>query len=171
LASEVGADVNITKKGALLHDIATAISHEFPGSHVEAGVEIARKDGVSEDIVHCIEASHEDVEAKSVEAILVRTADAISAARPGARRESTEQYIKRMTDLENTANSFPGVAKSFAIQAGREVRVLVTPEMIDDLTAMKLAREIANKIEADLQYPGTVKVNVIRETRFAEVAR
>jgi ribonuclease Y len=171
LASEVGADVNITKKGALLHDIGKAISHEFPGSHVEAGVEIARKYGVSEDIVHCIEASHEDVEAKSVEAILVRTADAISAARPGARRESTEQYIKRMTDLENTANSFPGVAKSFAIQAGREVRVLVTPEMIDDLTAMKLAREIANKIEADLQYPGTVKVNVIRETRFAEVAR
>lgn len=171
LASEVGADVNITKKGALLHDIGKAVSHEFPGSHVEAGVDIARKYGMSEDVVHCIEASHEDVEAKSVEAILVRTADAISAARPGARRESTEQYIKRMTDLENTANSFPGVAKSFAIQAGREVRVLVTPEMIDDLTAMKLAREIANKIEADLQYPGTVKVNVIRETRFAETAR
>lgn len=171
LAREVGADVNITKKGALLHDIGKAISHEYPGSHVDAGVEIARKYGMGEAVVHCIEASHEDTDAKTVEAILSRTADAISAARPGARRESTEQYIKRMTELENVANAFPGVQKSFAIQAGREVRVLVKPEMIDDLTAMKLAREVANKIEADLQYPGTVKVNVIRETRFAETAR
>lgn len=171
LAREVGSDVNITKKGALFHDIGKAISHEYPGSHVEAGVELARKYGMGEEVVHCIEASHEDTEAKTVEAILSRTADAISAARPGARRESTEQYIKRMTELENVANSFPGVQKSFAIQAGREVRVLVKPEMIDDLTAMKMARDVANKIEADLQYPGTVKVNVIRETRFAEVAR
>lgn len=171
LAEEVGADVNTTKKGALLHDIGKAISHEFPGSHVDAGVELARKYGMGEAVVHCIEASHEDTDAKTVEAILSRTADAISAARPGARRESTEQYIKRMTELENVANGFPGVQKSFAIQAGREVRVLVKPEMIDDLTAMKLAREIANKVEADLQYPGTVKVNVIRETRFAETAR
>lgn len=171
LAEEVGADVNITKKGALLHDIGKAISHEYEGSHVDAGVEIARKYGMGEAVVHTIEASHEDTEAKTVEAILSRTADAISAARPGARRESTERYIKRMTELENVANSFPGVQKSFAIQAGREVRVLVKPEMIDDLTAMKMAREVANKIEADLQYPGTVKVNVIRETRFAETAR
>ncbi len=171
LAEEVGADVNITKKGALLHDIGKAISHEYEGSHVDAGVELARKYGMGEAVVHTIEASHEDTEAKTVEAILSRTADAISAARPGARRESTEQYIKRMTELENVANSFPGVQKSFAIQAGREVRVLVKPEMIDDLTAMKMAREVANKIEADLQYPGTVKVNVIRETRFAETAR
>jgi len=171
LAREVGADVNITKKGALLHDIGKAISHEYPGSHVDAGVEIARKYGMGEAVVHCIEASHEDTDAKTVEAILSRTADAISAARPGARRESTEQYIKRMTELENVANSFPGVQKSFAIQAGREVRVFVKPEVIDDLTAMKLAREVANKIEADLQYPGTVKVNIIRETRFTEVAR
>ncbi len=171
LAREVGADVNITKKGALFHDIGKAVSHEFPGSHVEAGIELARKYGLGEQVVHCIEASHEDTEAKTVEAIMSRTADAISAARPGARRESTEQYIKRMTELENVANSFPGVQKSFAIQAGREVRVIVKPEMIDDLTAMKMAREVANKIEADLQYPGTVKVNVIRETRFAEVAR
>lgn len=171
LAREVGADINITKKGALLHDIGKAVSHEYPGSHVEAGVELARKYGMGEEVVHCIEASHEDTDAKTVEAILSRTADAISSARPGARRESTEQYIKRMTELENVANSFPGVQKSFAIQAGREVRVLVKPEMIDDLTAMKMARDVANKIEADLQYPGTVKVNVIRETRFAEVAR
>lgn len=171
LAQEVGADVNVTKKGALLHDIGKAVSHEFPGSHVDAGVELARKYGMGEAVIHCIEASHEDAEPKTVEAILSRTADAISAARPGARRESTEQYIKRMTDLENVANSFLGVQKSFAIQAGREVRVLVKPEMIDDLTAMKLAREVANKIEADLQYPGTVKVNVIRETRFSETAR
>ncbi|MBI4948384.1 ribonuclease Y [Candidatus Berkelbacteria bacterium] len=171
LAREVGADVNITKKGALFHDIGKAVSHEYPGSHVEAGVELAKKYGLGEAVVNCIEASHEDAEAKTVEAILSRTADAISAARPGARRESTEQYIKRMTELENVANSFPGVQKSFAIQAGREVRVLVKPEIIDDLTAMKMAREIANKLEADLQYPGTVKVNVIRETRFAETAR
>ncbi|QQG49617.1 MAG: ribonuclease Y [Candidatus Berkelbacteria bacterium] len=171
LAKEVGADVNITKKGALLHDIGKAISHEYEGSHIEAGVELARKYGLSEEVVHCIEASHEEVDAKSLEAILSRTADAISSARPGARRESTEQHIKRMTELENIANSFTGVEKSFAIQAGREIRVLVRPEQIDDLTAMKLARDIANKIEADLQYPGTVKVNVIRETRFAELAR
>ncbi len=171
LAEEVGADINITKKGALLHDIGKAVSHELPGSHVDVGVELARKYGMSEEVIHCIEASHEDAEAKTVEAILSRTADAISSARPGARRESTEQFIKRMTELENVANSFTGVAKSFAIQAGREVRVLVRPETIDDLTAMKLSRDIANKIEADLQYPGTVKVNVIRETRFAEIAR
>lgn len=171
LAKEVGADVNITKKGALLHDIGKAISHEFEGSHIEGGVELARKYGMSEEVVHCIEASHEEVDAKSLEAILSRTADAISSARPGARRESTDQHIKRMTELENIANSFTGVEKSFAIQAGREVRVLVKPEQIDDLTAMKVARDIANKIEADLQYPGTVKVNVIRETRFSEVAR
>lgn len=171
LAKEVGADINITKKGALLHDIGKAISHEYEGSHIEAGVEIARKYGLSEEVVHCIEASHEEVDAKSLEAILSRTADAISSARPGARRESTEQHIKRMTELENIANAFTGVDKSFAIQAGREVRVLVRPEQIDDLTAMKVARDIANKIEADLQYPGTVKVNVIRETRFSETAR
>lgn len=171
LANEIGADVAIAKKGAFLHDVGKAISHEFPGSHVEAGVELARKYGVAESIVHCIEASHEDVEAKSLEAILVRTADAISAARPGARRESTDQYIKRMKELENVAVNFPGVQKAYAIQAGREVRVFVKPEMIDDLTAMKMAREVANKIEADLQYPGTVKVNVIRETRFSETAR
>lgn len=171
LSSEIGADLNIVKKGALLHDLGKAVSHEYQGSHVQAGVELARKYGTSESVIHCIEAHHEDVEAKSVEAIVVRIADTISAARPGARRESTEQYIKRMTDLENIANNFTGVAKSFAIQSGREIRVLVTPEKIDDLTAMKLAREIANKIEADLQYPGTVRVNVIRETRFAEIAR
>ncbi len=171
LAKEVGADINITKKGALLHDIGKAISHEYEGSHIEAGVEIARKYGMSEEVVHCIEASHEEVDAKSLEAILSRVADAISSARPGARRESTEQHIKRMTELENIANAFTGVDKSFAIQAGREVRVLVKPEQIDDLTAMKMARDIANKIEADLQYPGTVKVNIIRETRFSETAR
>ncbi len=171
LAEEVGADVNITKKGALLHDIGKSVSHELPGSHVDVGVELARKYGMSEEVIHCIEASHEDTDAKTVEAILSRTADAISSARPGARRESTEQFIKRMTELENVANSFTGVDKSYAIQAGREIRVLVRPETIDDLTAMKLSRDIANKIEADLQYPGTVKVNVIRETRFAEIAR
>jgi len=171
LAAEVGTDINLTKKGALLHDIGKAIDHEHEGSHVDAGVELAQKAGLNEAVINCIAASHEGAEAKSVEAILVRTADAISAARPGARRESSEQYIKRMSDLENIADSFTGVEKSFAIQAGREIRVLVKPEVIDDLTAMKLAREVANKIEATLQHPGTVKVNVIRETRFSEIAR
>ena len=171
LAEEVGADVNIAKKGGLFHDIGKAVSHEQPGSHVDAGSEIARKYGLSEAVIHCIDASHEDIEAKSVEAILSRTADAISSARPGARRESTDQYIKRMTELETVATSFPGVEKAYAIQAGREVRIFVKPEMIDDLMAIKLAREIADKIESGLQYPGTVKVNVIRETRAAEVAR
>jgi len=171
LAQEIGADINISKKGALFHDIGKALSHEQQGSHVEAGSEIARKYGLSEAVTHCIEASHEDIDAKSVEAILSRTADAISSARPGARRESTDQYIKRMTELETVALSFPGVEKAYAIQAGREVRIFVKPEMIDDLMAIKLARDVADKIEAALQYPGTVKVNVIRETRAAEVAR
>jgi len=171
LARELGANVDITKKGALLHDIGKAISHDYEGSHVDAGVELARKYGISEAVVHCIEASHEDVEARTVEAILARTADAISSSRPGARRESTQQLIKRMTELENVAKTFPGVEKSYAIQSGREIRIIVKPEIIDDLTAMKLARDIANKIESDLNYPGTVKVNVIRETRFSETAR
>lgn len=171
LASELGADVNIAKKGALLHDIGKAVNHEIPGSHAQIGVDIAKKYGVSADVIHCIEAHHEDVDAKTVEAIVVKAADAISGARPGARRESLEAYIKRLTELENLANTFPGVDKSYAIQAGREVRIIVRPEEIDDLNALRMAKDIAKKIEEDLQYPGVIKVNVIREVRATEYAK
>ncbi len=171
LASELGADVNIAKKGALLHDIGKAVNHEVPGSHTQIGVDIAKKYGLSSDVIHCIEAHHEDIDAKTVEAIVVKSADAISGARPGARRETLESYIKRLNELENLANTFPGVDKSYAIQAGREIRIMVKPEDIDDLNALRLAKDIAKKIEGDLQYPGVIKVNVIREIRATEYAK
>jgi ribonuclease Y len=171
LASELRADVNIVKKAGILHDIGKAVSHEVQGSHHHISAEIARKYGVSEDIVHAIIAHHDDVEPKTVEAILVKAADAISGSRPGARRETLENYTQRLKDLENVANSFSGVDKSFAIQAGREVRIIVRPEELSDLEAMKLAKDIAKKIEQDLQYPGMIKVNVIRETRAEEFAK
>jgi len=171
LAGEVGADVNIVKKAGILHDIGKAVSHEVQGSHHHISAEIARKYGVSEDVVHAIMAHHDDVEPQTVEAILVRAADAISGSRPGARRETLENYVQRLKDLENVANSFSGVDKSFAIQAGREVRIIVRPEEISDLEAIKLSKDIARKIEQDLQYPGMIKVNVIRETRSEEFAK
>lgn len=171
IASELGADVNVAKKGALFHDIGKAVDHEVPGSHTQISVDIAKKYGLSSDVIHCIEAHHEDIDAKTVEAIIVKSADAISGARPGARRESLESYIKRLTELESLANTFPGVEKSYAIQAGREVRIIVKPEEIDDLNALRMAKDIAKKIEADLQYPGVIKVNVIREVRATEYAK
>lgn len=171
LADEVGADTNIVKKAGLLHDIGKAVSHEVQGSHHHISAEIARKYGQSEDVVHAIKAHHDDVEPKTVEAILVKSADAISGSRPGARRETLENYIQRLKDLENVANSFPGVDNSFAIQAGREVRIIVKPEEVSDLEAIKLSKDIARKVENDLQYPGMIKVNVIRETRSEEMAR
>lgn len=171
LAAEVGADVNIVKKAGLLHDIGKAVSHEVQGAHHHISAEIARKYGVSEDIVHAILAHHDDVEPQTVEAILVKAADAISGSRPGARRETLENYVQRLKDLENVANSFEGVDKSFAIQAGREVRIIVRPEEISDLEAIKLSKDVAKKIEQDLQYPGMIKVNVIRETRAEEFAK
>jgi len=171
LASELGADVNLAKKAALLHDIGKAVDHDIPGAHHHISMDIAKKYGLSEDIVHAIGAHHDDIEAKSVEAIIVKSADAISSSRPGARRETLENYVKRLEELENIANSFPGVEKTYAIQAGREVRILVKPEEIDDLEALKLSKDIAKKIESDLQYPGTIKVNVIRETRAVEFAK
>jgi len=171
LAAEVGADINIVKKAGLLHDIGKAVSHEIHGSHHHLSAEIARKYGLSEDVIHAIKAHHDDVEAKTVEAVLVRAADAISGSRPGARRETLENYVQRLKDLENVANGFEGVDKSFAIQAGREVRIIVRPEDVSDLEAIKLAKDIARKIESDLQYPGMIKVNVIRETRAEEMAR
>lgn len=171
LAAEVGADVSIVKKAGLLHDVGKAVSHEIQGAHHHISAEIAKKYGLSEDVIHAIKAHHDDVEAKTVEAILVKAADAISGSRPGARRETLENYVQRLKDLENVANSFEGVDKSFAIQAGREVRIIVKPEEISDLEAIKLAKDIARKIESDLQYPGMIKVNVIRETRAEEMAR
>jgi len=171
LAAEVGADINIVKKAGLLHDVGKAVSHEIQGSHHHISAEIARKYGLSEDVIHAIKAHHDDVEPKTVEAILIKSADAISGSRPGARRETLENYVQRLKDLENVANSFEGVANSFAIQAGREVRIIVNPENVSDLEAIKLAKDIARKIENDLKYPGMIKVNVIRETRAEEMAR
>ncbi|AKM82533.1 TPA: ribonuclease Y [Candidatus Berkelbacteria bacterium] len=171
LAAELGADVNLSKKAGLLHDIGKAVDSEIQGAHHHISYDIAKKYGISEDVCHAILAHHDDVEAKTVEAIVVKAADAISSSRPGARRESYENYIKRLEELENIANSFPGVEKTFAIQAGREVRIIVKPEAIDDLSAIQLSKNIAKKIEQDLQYPGTIKVNVIRETRAVEFAK
>lgn len=171
LSQEIGANIEVVKRAALLHDIGKAMSQETPGGHLQLSVDIARKYGQSEEVIHAIEAHHEDIEAETVEAIIVKAADAMSGARPGARRESLESYIKRLTELENLANGFKGVDKSFAIQAGREIRIIVKPEEVDDLTAFKLARDIAKKIEDSLQYPGTIKVNVIREVRASETAK
>lgn len=171
IAEEIGADVRTTKIATLLHDVGKAVTHKIEGKHHHIGAELARKFGMSDAIVHAIEAHHDDVEATTPEALIVRICDALSAARPGARNISAENFAERMRDLENIANGFPGIEKSFAISAGREVRVIVRPENIDDLSAIKLARDIANKIESTMQYPGTIKVNVIRETRAIEFAK
>ena len=171
LASEMGANVKIAKRGGLLHDIGKALDHELEGTHVQIGVELARKYGENEEVVHCIEAHHFNVEFKTIEAVIVQVADAISSSRPGARRDSFENYIKRLQQLEEIANSFDGVEKSFAVQAGREVRIIVKPDQISDSEAMFMAKEIAEKIENEMQYPGQIKVNVIRESRFVETAK
>ena len=171
LAAEVGANEKVARRGGLLHDIGKAVDHEVEGTHVSIGVELARKYKESEAVIHCIEAHHNDVEPKTLEAVLVQAADAISSARPGARRESIENYIKRLQDLENIANNFPGVEKTYAIQAGREIRVMVKPEQISDDEAQVLAHDIAKEIEAKLEYPGHIKVNVIRESRFTDTAK
>ena len=171
LAGELGANVAVAKRGGLLHDIGKALDFEMEGTHVSIGVELARKYKESEAVIHCIEAHHNDVEPKTLEAVIVQAADAISSARPGARRESIENYIKRLQDLENIANSFKGVDKTYAIQAGREIRVMVKPEQISDDEAQVLAHDIAKEIEAKLEYPGHIKVNVIRESRFSDTAK
>lgn len=171
LAEELGADVRITKVATLLHDIGKAVTHRMEGKHHHIGEELARKYGLSEEICHAIGAHHDDIEATTVEALIVRVCDAASAARPGARNISAENFTERMRDLENVATSFEGIDKAYAISAGREVRVIVRPENIDDLSAIKLARDIATKIESTMQYPGTIKVNVIRETRAIEFAK
>ena len=171
IAEEIGADVRITKIATLLHDVGKAVTHKIEGKHHHIGAELARKYGMDERIVHAIEAHHDDIEATTPEALIVRVCDAASAARPGARNISAENFAERMRDLENVATSFDGIDKAYAISAGREIRVIVTPERIDDLSAIKLARDIATKIESTMQYPGTIKVNVIRETRAIEFAK
>ena len=171
IADEIGADVRITKIATLLHDVGKAVTHKIEGKHHHIGAELARKYGMDERIVHAIEAHHDDIEATTPEALIVRVCDAASAARPGARNVSAENFAERMRDLENVATSFDGIDKAYAISAGREVRVIVQPQNIDDLSAIKLARDIATKIESTMQYPGTIKVNVIRETRAIEFAK
>ncbi len=171
MAAELGADITLAKRAGLLHDIGKAVDHEQEGTHVSLGGELARKYRESADVIHAILAHHNDVEPQTIEAVLVQAADAISAARPGARRESLENYIKRLTKLEEIANSFTGVEKCFAIQSGREVRIMVKPDDVTDEGTKVLAKEIAKRIEKELEYPGQIRVNVIRETRSTEFAK
>lgn len=171
LASELGGDVAIAKKGALLHDIGKAVDHEIQGTHVEIGRRILQKFGVDHRVIQAMQSHHEEYPYETLESIIVQTADAISASRPGARRDTVENYLKRLEDLEGIATSFPHVDKAYAIQAGREIRVFVTPDNVSDLEAKKMARDIADRIEGELKYPGEIKVNVIREMRAIEYAR
>lgn len=171
LANELGANVKIAKRGALLHDLGKAIDHEIELPHVELGVRLAKKYKESKEVIHAIEAHHNDVEPESLEAFIVQAADALSAARPGARRESTENYVKRLEDLEAISKSFAGIDQAYAIQAGREVRIAVKPEQVSEDQMTILAHDIAKKIEEELEYPGQIRVNLIRETRASEVAK
>ena len=171
MAAELGADVKTAKRAGLLHDIGKALDHEMEGSHIELGVEYAKKYKENDSVVHAIEAHHGDVEARTIVACLVQAADAISAARPGARRENLQNYIKRLEKLEEITNSFPCVEKSYAIQAGREVRIMVVPEQISDDDMVLLARDVSKRIEDELEYPGQIKVNVIRESRVTDYAK
>ncbi len=171
MAAELGADVNLAKRAGLLHDIGKAIDHEVEGTHITIGADLAKKYKESKEVIHCIAAHHNDIEPQSVEAVLIQCADAISGSRPGARRESLENYVKRLEKLEEIANSHEGVEKSFAIQAGREVRIMVKPEVVDDAGTVFLAKEIAKQIESEMDYPGQIKVTVVREMRSVEFAK
>ena len=171
MAAELGADVQAAKRAGLLHDLGKSVDHEMEGTHVALGVEFARKYKEKEDIIHAIEAHHNDVEPKTIVACLVQAADAISAARPGARRENLENYIKRLEQLETITGTYPGVDKAYAIQAGREVRVMVKPEQVSEDQMVILARELAKKIEEEMEYPGQIKVHVLRETKVVEYAK
>ena len=171
LAAELGANVEVSKAGGLLHDLGKAMDHNTEGTHAVIGAEFARRYGVSQAVANCISSHHHETDQESVEAIIVEAADAISGARPGARREDLEQYIKRLRALEEIANSYKGVSQSYAIQAGREVRIIVRPDDIDDLESVRLARDVAKKIEETMQYPGQIRVTVIRETRAIDYAK
>jgi ribonuclease Y len=171
IAAELGADVAVAKAGGLLHDIGKALDHEVEGTHAAIGAEYAKRYGVNGKVVNTIASHHHEIEQQTVEAIIVEAADAISGARPGARRESLDQYIKRVRGLEEIANSFQGVQASYALQAGREVRIIVHPERVDDLAALQLSKDIARKIEESMTYPGQIRVTVIRETRATEFAK
>ncbi|MBE6673249.1 MAG: ribonuclease Y, partial [Ruminococcaceae bacterium] len=171
IADELGVDGTLARRAGLLHDIGKAMTQEIEGSHVQIGVDLAKKYKENKDVLHAIEAHHNDVEPRTLVALIVQAADAISAARPGARRENIENFIKRLQKLEEIASSFPGVEKSYAIQAGREVRVMVKPEEVSDERMILVARDIAKKIEEELKYPGQIKVNIIRESRASEYAK
>jgi ribonuclease Y len=171
MAAELGLDVQAAKRAGLLHDIGKAVDHDTEGTHVEIGVDICKKYKEPAETIYAVESHHGDVEAKTLTAVLVSAADAISAARPGARRETLESYIKRLQKLEEIADEFDGVEKSYAIQAGREIRIIVNTEKINDVLAPKIAYDIAKKIEAELEYPGQIKVVVIRETRAVDFAK
>ena len=171
LASELGADVEVAKKAGLLHDIGKAMDHEIQGTHVEIGKRILQKVNAEEKVIQAMQSHHEEYPYETLESIIIQVADAISSARPGARRDTLENYLKRLEDLENIVNAFEGVEKSYAIQAGREIRIFVTPDKVSDLEAKKLARDIADSIEQKLNYPGEIKVHVIRESRIVEYAR
>ena len=171
LASELGLDVRLAKRAGLLHDIGKAVDHEMEGSHIQLGAELCRKYKESPIVINAVESHHGDVEPTSLIACLVQAADTISAARPGARRETLQTYTTRLTQLENIANNFKGVEKSFAIQAGREIRVMVVPDQITDTDMVLLARDIAKQIESELEYPGNIKVSLIRESRVIDYAK
>ncbi len=171
MASELNADVTLAKRAGLLHDIGKAVDHEVEGTHITIGADLAKKYKESKEVIHCIAAHHNDIEPNSIEAVIVQCADAISGSRPGARRESIENYVKRLEKLESIANSYKGVEKSFAIQAGREVRIIVKPEVVDDAGTVFLAKEVAKQIENEMEYPGQIKVNVVRELRSTEYAK
>ena len=171
IAEELGADVAVAKAGALVHDIGKALDHEVQGTHIEIGMRILQKFGADEKIITAMKSHHEDYPYETIEAVIVQTADAISGGRPGARRDSVENYLKRLQELEALVNAFPGVEKSYALQAGREIRIFVTPEKVSDAEAKIMAHDIAVKIEQELKYPGEIKVTMIRETRIIEYAR
>ena len=171
IANEVGADVEICREGALLHDIGKAVDHEIEGPHAIIGADIAKRCGIKPEVINCIASHHHEVEQESLEAVIVEIADAISGARPGARRESLENYVKRIKALEDVAHSFKGVEEAFAIQAGREIRIIVRPEDVDDYAAIKMSKDIARQVEESLEYPGQIKVTVIRETRAVDYAK
>jgi ribonuclease Y len=171
LASELGANVQVSRAGALLHDLGKAVDHEVEGPHALIGADLAKRYGVSAAVIKCVAAHHGETESDSLEAVLVEAADAISGARPGARRESLETYVKRIKALEEVAGSFDGVAESYAIQAGREIRIIVKPDEIDDLASIQLSKNVAKAVEENLQYPGQIKVTVIRETRAVDFAK